>query len=170
MLETQRVAPSPAVLARGALRRLAQMHLEPTPENYARAYAEEAGQPAPVVDPRAQAGAWAALVERLARNLERRGVQWTAARRKESLRRLFESSRSDASRLLQRLQVLMTAWDDDVPADAADTGFDDPLVEPAAPSAANSAADAAAWMALLAVLESTVRAALPADEPRAAEL
>ncbi len=166
MAETQRAAPSPAVLARGALRRLAQTHLEPNPENYARAYAEEAGQPASTVDPRAQAGAWAALVERLARNLERRGVQWTAARRKESLRRLFESSRSDAPRLLHRLQVLMTAWDDDVPADAADTGFDDPLVELAAPAAASSVA----WMALLAVLESTVRAALPPDEPRAAEL
>ena len=170
MVETHRSAPSTATLARGALHRLAQAHLEPTPENYARAYAEEAGQPLTVVDPRAQAGAWAALVERLARSLERRGVQWTAARRKESLRRLFESSRSDAPRLLQRLQVLMTAWDDDVPADAADTGFDDPLVELAAAPAANPAADAAAWKPVLSVLENTVRAALPPDEPRAAEL
>ena len=170
MVETHRSAPSTATLARGALHRLAQAHLEPTPENYARAYAEEAGHPAAVVDPRAQAGAWAALVERLARSLDRRGVQWTAARRKESLRRLFESSRSDAPRLLQRLQVLMTAWDDDVPADAADTGFDDPLVELAAAPAAKPAADAAAWKPVLSVLENTVRAALPPDEPRAAEL
>ncbi len=171
MVETHRTAPSTAALARGALHRLAQAHLEPTPENYARAYAEEAGHPAAVVDPRAQAGAWAALVERLARSLDRRGVQWTAARRKESLRRLFESSRSDAPRLLQRLQVLMTAWDDDVPADAADTGFDDPLVELAAlPAAASPAASAAAWKPVLTVLENTVRAALPPDEPRAAEL
>ena len=171
MVETHRTAPSTAALARGALHRLAQAHLEPTPENYARAYAEEAGHPAAVVDPRAQAGAWAALVERLARSLDRRGVQWTAARRKESLRRLFESSRSDAPRLLQRLQVLMTAWDDDVPADAADTGFDDPLVELAAlPAAASPAASAAACKPVLTVLENTVRAALPPDEPRAAEL
>ena len=39
--------PTPAQLAKGALRRLAQAQLEPTPEHYARAYAEEAGGPAP---------------------------------------------------------------------------------------------------------------------------
>ena len=42
-MDTTRTAISPATLARGALRRLAQSHLEPTPENYARAYAEEVG-------------------------------------------------------------------------------------------------------------------------------
>ena len=34
---------APAQLAKAALRRLALAKLEPTPENYARAYAEEAG-------------------------------------------------------------------------------------------------------------------------------
>jgi diguanylate cyclase len=36
-------AHAPAQLAKNALRRLAAARLEPTPENYARAYAEEAG-------------------------------------------------------------------------------------------------------------------------------
>jgi len=165
-MEAHRTVALPAVLARGALRRLAQTHLEPTPENYARAYAEEAGHPAPAVDARMHAGAWVALVERLAKNLERGGHQWTAARRKESLRRVLDSSRNDAQRLLHRLQMLMAAWEDDEPSDPADTGIEDPPVEHGSPAAAASAA----WMPLLAVLEGAVHAALPANEPRAAEL
>ena len=35
---------APAMIAKAALRRLAMSKLEPTPENYARAYAEEAGE------------------------------------------------------------------------------------------------------------------------------
>lgn len=46
----------PALLAKAALRRLALDKLEPTPENYARAYAQEAGGPLPETLPdRAQA-------------------------------------------------------------------------------------------------------------------
>ncbi|MGH8797090.1 MAG: diguanylate cyclase domain-containing protein [Caldimonas sp.] len=37
--------PSPALLAKGALRRLATERIEPTPENYAKAYRLEAGNP-----------------------------------------------------------------------------------------------------------------------------
>ncbi|AKJ30959.1 sensor domain-containing diguanylate cyclase [Caldimonas brevitalea] len=40
-------APTPAQLAKAALRRLAQERLEPTPENYQRAYRAEAGESAP---------------------------------------------------------------------------------------------------------------------------
>ncbi|MBP6901113.1 MAG: GGDEF domain-containing protein [Burkholderiaceae bacterium] len=53
-----------AQLAKGALRRLAAQQLEPTPANYARAYAEEAGEAPPAeaaASPRAKA-----LIERLA--------------------------------------------------------------------------------------------------------
>ena len=164
-MEAPRIVHVPAVLARGALRRLAQAQLEPTPENYARAYADEAGQPAPAADVRGQSAAWVALVERLARNLERGGRQWTMARRKESLRRVLDSSRSDTARLLHRLQMLMAAWENDQPSDPAQTGVDDPPLETAAAAAAT-----VAWKPLLAVFESTLRAGLPADEPRAAEL
>ncbi len=141
---------TPAQLAKGALRRLASAKLEPTPENYARAYADEAGGALPVLPERAlpllerlasratddiarrdelvaalmqgrweqaaqgierlgagaaaasqaQGQAWATLIERLARGLERGGRQWTQARKKESLQRVLDGSRSD----LQRLQ------------------------------------------------------------------
>lgn len=46
---------SPAQIAKGALRRLAMGKIEPTPENFARAYAEESGRPAPGVTDRARA-------------------------------------------------------------------------------------------------------------------
>lgn len=178
--------PSPTTLAKGALRRLAQAHHEPTPENYARAYAEESGQPvaaapapaAAVPDARAQGAAWAGLVERLARNLERGGRQWTAARRKESLRRVLDGSRSDAQRLLQRLQSLMSAWEADRPSDAKETGVEDPPVEasvvplgPATPVVAGPPpADAGHWPPLVDSLQATVRLALPPEESRAREL
>jgi diguanylate cyclase len=168
-MEAVRTVASPAALARGALRRLALAHLEPTPENYARAYAEESGQAAPPVDTRTQAAAWVALLERLARNLERGGRQWTAARRKESLQRVIDSSRSDAPRLLHRLQMLMAAWENDLPSDPADTGVDDPPADPSAPDAASAVA-ATAWMPMVALFDGIVRAALPPDEARAAEL
>jgi diguanylate cyclase len=167
---------TPAALAKGALRRLAQTQQEPTPENYARAYAEESGQPAPaaaatgepaMAEAKLQGAAWATLVERLARNLERGGKQWTGARRKESLKRVLEGSRSDATRLLQRLQSLMTAWESDQPSDASQTGVEDPPVE--APSAQGEAT-ATAWPAVTTALEATVRAGLAQAEPRAADL
>ncbi|MDP3221964.1 MAG: GGDEF domain-containing protein, partial [Rubrivivax sp.] len=116
-MDLSQAQPPPAALAKGALRRLAQTRLEPTPENYARAYAEESGQPLPAhahapaapaaavaaADARLGGAEWAQLVQRLARNLERGGKQWTGARRKDSLQRVLDGSRSDAGRLLQRL-------------------------------------------------------------------
>lgn len=175
--------PNPTALAKGALRRLAQAQLEPSPENYARAYAEEAGQtlpaaaapPAPpALELRAQGAAWANLVERLARNLERGGRQWTAGRRKESLRRVLDGSRSDGQRLLQRLQSLMTAWEADQPSDTAETGIEDPPVDastvfvgtgqPTAP------VEMGQWPPIVQSLQSTVRVGLAPDEPRAVEL
>ena len=181
-----------AAVAKKALRRLAQTQLEPTPENYARAYAEEAGQPPPLAaDNKAQGAAWASLIERLARSLERGGRQWTAARRKESLQRVLSGSRSDAGRLLQRLQSLLTAWEDDRQSDAAEASAQEVPAEigPTSPQPTTVTATTATaatpittvtptagqphnplWPPLVAVLEGTVRAGLPADEARAAEL
>jgi diguanylate cyclase len=166
----------PAAVAKGALRRLAQAQLEPTPENYARAYAEEAGLPAPTpapvaaaaTDAKVQGPAWAVLVERLIRNLERSGRQWTAARRKDSLQRVLDGSRSDAQRLMQRLQALMTAWEGDLPPEAALAAeIGGPPSVAAAPAAV---VDTGAWPPMVAALESTVRAGLPQDDSRAAVL
>jgi diguanylate cyclase len=166
--------PTPASFAKGALRRLAQAQQEPTPENYARAYAEESGQTQPspaslaaaaAAELKAQGAAWAALTERLARNLDRGGKQWTGARRKESLKRLFDGSRSDPQRLQQRLQSLLAAWETDQPSDPAQTGAEDPPLDSVA-----SVADAGAWQPLAQTLHTTVRAALPADVAAAAAL
>jgi diguanylate cyclase len=166
-MESSRISQAPGTLAKGALRRLAQAHQEPTPENYARAYAEESGHPVSLGgESKAQGLAWAAMVERLARNLERGGRQWTAARRKESLRRVLDGSRSDAQRLLQRLQSLMTAWESDQASDPAQTGVEDPPVD-VVPAAEVSAGE---WPALVTDLQSTVRTGLPGDEPRAVAL
>jgi len=160
---------APAQLAKGALRRLAQAKLEPTPANFARAYAEEAGEAPPAGDglparakplvdrlvaratdehalrselasalmegrvdelqraldrsaeaASVQAQAWATLIDRLARALERGSRQWTPGRKKESLQRVLDGSRSDALRLQQRLQQLVRSWED---------GTDDTAIE-----------------------------------------
>ncbi|KPF44791.1 diguanylate cyclase [beta proteobacterium AAP121] len=167
-----------ATVAKGALRRLAQAHLEPTPENYARAYAEEAGLPPPAApantapqaaasapELRAQGQAWAALLERVVRGLDRGGRQWTAARRKDSLKRVLEGSRSDPHRLLQRLQSLMGAWESDQAADPAQTGL-----EPLPSDVGRADAGSEVWRPVLGTLHGTLGAALPLAVPRAEAL
>ncbi len=152
---------TPAQLAKGALRRLALAHQEPTPENYARAYAEEAGLPPPP-DARHAGAQWAALIERVMRGLERGARQWTPARKKESLQRVLDSSASDAQRLQQRLQSLLQAWEADLPVEG------ESAMAAAAPAATvPHAADSGAWPAVTTSLQSVVQAALPATEPRA---
>ncbi|MBC7726799.1 MAG: hypothetical protein H7242_04170, partial [Microbacteriaceae bacterium] len=155
---------TPAALAKGALRRLAQCRQEPTPANSARAYADEAGEALPAdgtLPPRARApvdrlvmrvtddtalrgeisaalmearyddlqrgldrgpgaaaaqgAGWAQLIDRVARGLERGARHWTAARKKDSLQRVLDGSRSDAQRLQQRLKQLLSAGESDQP-------------------------------------------------------
>jgi diguanylate cyclase len=176
-MEASAVTASAAGLAKGALRRLAHAKQEPTPENYARAYAEEAGLALPAeAPPLARADVWAGLVERLAKNLDRGGKQWTSARRKDSLKRVFDSSRSDPDRLLQRLQGLMTAWDTDhpddpsqLPAEAVPSNAVTTSVVPTS-VAASATAPAADWAPVLISLSGTVRAALPVDQASAEAL
>ncbi len=153
------------------MRRLAQARQEPTPAHYARAYADEsqaAGVALPL-DATPLAEAWPALIDRLARGLDRSARHWTAARKKDSLQRVLASSRSDGQRLQQRLGQLLTAWEKDqadeavAVAGAADTAADLP-----ADLAADPVPDA--QPRILDALQTTVRASLPADEPRAAEL
>lgn len=174
-------ARSPALLAKGALRRLAQAQQEPTPENFARAYADEAGLPRPDARPEAPAPgqadsrnelrsaglAWVALVERLARQLPRGGRQWTAARRRDSLQRLLDGSRSDPARLQQRLASLMTAWETDQAADPVATGLEP---EALAAGQAEPALAGQAWVAVVNELGGTLSLALPADEADAIAL
>ena len=216
-------SPAPAQLAKGALRRLAMSKLEPTPANYARAYAEECGEPLPpdgalpararpqierlvaratddvalraelsgaLMDARfdalqraldraasaatAASQAWAQLIDRLAKGLERGGKNWTGARKKDSLQRVLDSSRSDAQRMQQRLRQLITAWEKDQPDLDIDTVAPDGAVVAVAVASAlpadSPAAPAYAQPRVIQDLAGAVQAGLPADEPRAVQL
>ncbi|MFZ4552289.1 MAG: GGDEF domain-containing protein [Aquabacterium sp.] len=113
--------PSPAQLAKAALRRLAEQRLEPTPDNYRKAYDAEAGmsssppakEPEPTPAPSDDGERWSTLITRLLRGAERGGRQWTTARKKDSLQRVLEGSKSSATRLHQRLSQLVQSWDSD---------------------------------------------------------
>ena len=104
---------NPTQLAKGALRRLAQDKLDPTPDNYARAYQAEQGV-APV-----GGESLATLIETIVRGIERGGKQWTLARKKDSLQRVLSGSRGDAARLQQRLRQLVGSWESDSPPEEA---------------------------------------------------
>jgi diguanylate cyclase len=233
-------AMTPAQIAKGALRRLALSKLEPTPANYARCYAEEAGEPVPPEAAKAasaaavdsglpvkarplverlltracddaalradilaaigdaryddaqrtldrsgdanliQGQAWAALIERLARALERGSRQWTPARKKDSLQRVLDTSRKDAQRLQQRLKQLLGMWENDT-ADAsveveegADAGVADaarPLTSRGIETVESRPAGAPDHQPkVVEALEGALRAGLPPDQPRAVEL
>jgi diguanylate cyclase len=233
---------TPAQIAKGALRRLALSKLEPTPANYARCYAEEAGEPPPephkaaagvadsglpakarplverlltrscddaalrsdilaaIGDARyddaqrsldrsgdanlMQGQAWAALIERLARALERGSRQWTPARKKDSLQRVLDSSRKDAQRLQQRLKQLLGTWETDTAdasveveegAEAGAAGAAGDVARPSVPRAVEPLAEARSAAPdhqpkVVEALEGALRAGLPPDQPRAVQL
>src|SRR5205823_4952982 len=104
----------PAQLAKAALRRLVVEKLEPTPENYTRAYQQEMGVAAPAPPDKiapVSGEQLAELIGRIVQGIERRSRQWTPARKKDSLQRVLEGSRGDATRLQQRLRQLVASWD-----------------------------------------------------------
>jgi diguanylate cyclase len=156
--------PSSAQIAKATLMRLAQGRLEPTPDNYARAWIESGGSvprmneapPPQQVDDGAQ---WAQLVDQLVRGLDQGGRQWTMARRKESVRHVFASSGNHAQRLRERLTQLVGAWQSD--------GSHEGTAELHG-QAAPAAAPAAAWLQVASSLEQTLPVALPADDANAA--
>ena len=160
----------PAERAKAALRRLALERLEPTPENYARAYAQESGEAAPAAD---DGPALATLIGKLMRGVERGGRGWTAARKKESLQRVLDGSRSDARRLVQRLTQLAASWDSDTP-DAGVETEPAPLGDAAAPVAAPSVPVAApevfSWGRVVDALCATTQQALPPRDEAAERL
>lgn len=169
----------PAQLAKAALRRLAQDKLEPTPENYARAYQLEQGKTPPGGD------SLASLIEGIVRGIERGGKQWTLARKKESLQRVLGGSRGDATRLQQRLRQLVGNWESDSNADTQTEPVDAPsgpietTAAPAAPELVqpvSAAVDGAGNPAVraegraVAVLGQTVVRALPSADTGNQEL
>ena len=189
-----------AQIAKAALRRLALERLEPTPENYERAYRHEAGEPAPAPAPPPVAAietteALATLIERILRGIERSGHNWTPARRKEGIQRVLAGGRGDAKKLQQRLSQLVNSWESDSAATpvavgeaavaeaSASSTRPAPLDVAAAPSApaANAAVlvaaddgSSAAWKRVAHTLGHALQQALPlhdgANQDLAAEL
>ncbi len=177
------VEQTKAQIAKGALRRLATARLEPTPENYERAYRLEAGE---VSEP---ADALATLIERLLRGVERGGRGWTPARRRDGVQRVLAGARSDPRRLQHRLNQLLSSWDGDVESAGIETSdSEEPpaevvpapavvaLVPPAPPAgdapvdpatalakaaAERAQADAALWQRSARILAETLQQALP---------
>jgi len=166
----------PAQIAKAALRRLVLDRQEPTPENYARAYALESGEKPPSAD---DGAALAALIGKLVRGVERGGRHWTAARRKDSLQRVLEGSRSDAKRLQQRLTQLAVSWDSDTPDGGVETepapldALEAPVAAAAqtveAPIALNLA-DERPWGRIVGTLGQATREALPPRDEAAQQL
>jgi diguanylate cyclase len=155
--------PSSAQIAKATLMRLAQGRLEPTPENYARAWIESGGsapRPQEAVPPPLQRGddgtQWAQLVDQLVRGLEQGGRQWTVARKKESVKHVFASSGNHAQRLRERLTHLVGAWQND----GQHEGHQEPRSDAAA-------AQGAAWPQVASSFEQTLRAALPTGDVNA---
>ena len=85
---------TPAQIAKAALRRLALARQEPTPENYAQAWAEECGHGRPQTNLPVQAKP---LMERMASRLVE-----AAEPREELLKYLMQGDWNDASRVLER--------------------------------------------------------------------
>ncbi len=186
---------APAQLAKAALRRLAIEKLEPTPENYQRAYQLEAGiepakEPAKETAAEATSGtgldgpAWADVIGRVVRGIERGSRQWTTGRKKESLQRVLDGSKSNLQRLQHRLSQLVASWDGEKLDDAVDTDMGAWLDEPengaaaepasasnnaAAPTLASHGEQTRLWSGVVDELSQTVREALPAPDPRAVE-
>ena len=186
--------PTPAQIAKAALRHLAVNRLEPTPENYARAWQAEGGAPPaappapatpaseqPAADPAAEAEEWATTIAKLLRGIERGSRQWTTGRKKDSLQRVLDGSRSRPERLRQRLRQLASSWDgeplDDAPdtdmaallpldddtGAAADSAIPDPAFTEAGPDLP-AEGGTATWSRIVDELHQTVQAALlPAD-------
>jgi diguanylate cyclase len=154
-----------AQIAKAALRRLAIERLEPTPENYERAYRLEAGDPSDSTE------ALATLIERIIRGMERSGHNWTPARRKEGIQRVLAGGRADAKKLQQRLSQLVNSWEHD--ALPTPVTLAAPLDDSAAGAAANSpsldghapaSASTAAWQRVARSLGHALQQALPAHE------
>lgn len=161
---------STAQIAKATLLRLAQSRQEPTPENYARAWVEAGGEARPSVD--ADGAAWAGVLEQLVQGLDRGSRQWTAARKKDSVKRVLESSRSHPQRLRERLGQLVASWQHetaDTPVETAPAPLD-AVESTTAPAGLSAAPAAPAWSDLADHLGQAVQAGLPVQDPQAAGL
>ena len=161
-------AMHPAQLAKAALRRLVLEKLEPTPENYERAYQQEAGVPAPRLASDLDGEQLAELIDRIVRGVEQRSRQWTTARKKDSLQRVLGGSRGDAGRLQQRLRQLLSSWESEAPDESGVETAPVPLEAAAADvmratDARGHVATFADWNRIVSTFDNTVQRALPPE-------
>lgn len=161
----------PAQLAKAALRRLVLEKLEPTPENYERAYQQEAGVLAPRAASDAGGEQLAELIDRIVRGIEQRSRQWTTARKKDSLQRVLVGSRGDAMRLQQRLRQLLVSWESEAPEEGGVETAPVPLEAAGVPDfiraaepARGHAPTAPDWNRIVSTFDNTVQRALPGAE------
>jgi diguanylate cyclase len=160
---------SAAQIAKATLLRLAQGKLEPTPENYARAWIEaggttprsrDAGANAPSAV--AEGNEWAQLLDDLVRGMEHSNRLWTVARRKESVKRVLSNGRSHPQRLRERLTQLVASWhSDEAGAEGSATGA------ATAPVALDDTLTPRTWPRVADNLEQALVTALPRGEAQA---
>jgi diguanylate cyclase len=173
------VAPRPVLPPplRGALERMAAALLRDEAERASLVEAFVKGQPGGVerivravtAQEAAQAEALAALFRGLVRGLERADRQWTLARKKESLRTVFDNSRCDAQRLQHRLTQLIASWERDAPANSIVAELDaPPAAARPAPAASIDAPEGCAG--LVEAIGMSLGRALPGDDSSARAL
>jgi diguanylate cyclase len=110
------------------------------------------------------------LITRLTRSLEMSHKQWTVARKKDSLSRVLQGSRSSNQKLHDRLQQLMKSWEsqsiENASASAVISPDDDALNTPVQASTATASPPSdEAWVS--GQLLATVDAALPSSDTTA---
>ena len=114
---TTRSATAVNAVAREALRRIAQERISPTPEAYARVYAEIAAThpdhpagPAPTGAQSVEGKASAALIARLLTQLDSHHSGITVTRKREGLKRALVPRLEPLDALFARLNRLMDSW------------------------------------------------------------
>ena len=113
--------PSPAEVASKTLKALVAQKLPPTPENYARLYAEISGilpAPAqPASSPSSETSgeavsvlAWAGLIRDLLKQLEAHHKGITLSRKKEGLEQVLGRFATNSEVLYEKIQGLLRSW------------------------------------------------------------
>ncbi|KAJ8134118.1 hypothetical protein OY671_012668, partial [Metschnikowia pulcherrima] len=99
---------------------------------------------------------WSSSISRISRGAERGGRQWTTARKKDSLKRVSDGSKSSATRSHQRSTQLVGSWDSDTSDNSSSEGDEATADTPAASTDDNAAAaPAQASTATTAALSAT---------------
>lgn len=93
----------PSDIAREAIRRLASRRLPPTPENFARAYAEVEGKEAAIAD-------WPSALRALIRQWDSYQAGLTQARKREMLERVIINFGSNPDELATKIANLARSW------------------------------------------------------------